>query len=75
MFLRWISVALVFEHIQSGVDLFMWGRPFAEISEYVRYNFANAVVRGLGHRFNKQPRVVPLRINPMSEQESIRRRM
>ncbi|MBL7964362.1 MAG: glycosyltransferase family 39 protein [Flavobacteriales bacterium] len=27
--------------LQGGIDLFIWGRPFAEITEYVRYNLAN----------------------------------
>lgn len=27
--------------LQGGIDLFLWGRPFAEITEYVMYNFAN----------------------------------
>ncbi|MCB9169254.1 MAG: glycosyltransferase family 39 protein [Flavobacteriales bacterium] len=27
---------------QGGIDLFIWGRPFAEIGEYVRYNAENA---------------------------------
>lgn len=28
--------------VQAGVDLFIWGRPFAEMTEYVRYNLANS---------------------------------
>lgn len=28
--------------VQAGVDLFIWGRPFAEMEEYVRYNMANS---------------------------------
>ena len=27
--------------IQSGVDLYIWGRPFAELGEYVAYNMVN----------------------------------
>lgn len=27
--------------LQGGIDLFLWGRPFAEITEYVVYNLAN----------------------------------
>lgn len=27
--------------LQGGIDLFIWGRPFAEMTEYVRYNLAN----------------------------------
>lgn len=28
--------------VQGGVDIYLWGRPFAELSEYVLYNMANA---------------------------------
>ncbi len=28
--------------VQAGIDLFIWGRPFAEMTEYVRYNLANS---------------------------------
>lgn len=27
--------------IQGGVDYFIWGRPFAELGEYIRYNMEN----------------------------------
>lgn len=27
--------------LQGGIDLAIWGRPFAELTEYVRYNLAN----------------------------------
>ncbi len=27
--------------LQGGIDLFIWGRPFAEMTEYVRYNLDN----------------------------------
>ncbi|MBK6408906.1 MAG: glycosyltransferase family 39 protein [Flavobacteriales bacterium] len=28
--------------VQAGIDMFIWGRPFAEMTEYVRYNLANS---------------------------------
>ncbi len=28
--------------LQGGIDMFIWGRPFAEMTEYVRYNMANS---------------------------------
>lgn len=28
--------------VQAGIDLFIWGRPFAEMTEYVQYNLANS---------------------------------
>ncbi|MCB0793056.1 MAG: glycosyltransferase family 39 protein [Flavobacteriales bacterium] len=37
-----LGVALPIVLLQGGIDLFIWGRPFAEIGEYVRYNAANA---------------------------------
>lgn len=36
-----IGLAIPLVVLQSGIDLFMWGRPFAEITEYVLYNMAN----------------------------------
>ena len=45
---RWIpavtyglGVALPLVVLQGGIDLFLWGRPFAELAEYVLYNMAN----------------------------------
>lgn len=35
------GVAIPLLVLQSGMDLFLWGRPFAEITEYVLYNMAN----------------------------------
>jgi hypothetical protein len=35
------GVAIPILLLQSGIDLFLWGRPFAEITEYVLYNMAN----------------------------------
>jgi len=35
-----VAVSLLL--FQGGIDLFIWGRPFAEIGEYVGYNLANA---------------------------------
>jgi hypothetical protein len=36
-----LGVALPVALIQGGIDLFLWGRPFAEITEYVAYNMVN----------------------------------
>lgn len=36
-----LGVAVPLVVIQSGIDLFLWGRPFAELTEYVLYNMAN----------------------------------
>ncbi len=32
--------------IQGGLDLFLWKRPFAEITEYIRYNLENTETYG-----------------------------
>ena len=36
-----LMVALPVVVVQSAIDLFLWGRPFAELTEYVLYNMAN----------------------------------
>jgi hypothetical protein len=33
--------------LQGGIDLFLWGRPFAELGEYVRYNLNNTTTYGV----------------------------
>jgi hypothetical protein len=35
------GVAVPLLVLQSAIDLFLWGRPFAELTEYVLYNMAN----------------------------------
>jgi hypothetical protein len=35
------GVLLPLAVVQGGIDLVLWGRPFAEITEYVLYNLAN----------------------------------
>ena len=36
-----LGVALPLVVVQGGIDLFLWGRPFAELTEYVAYNLVN----------------------------------
>jgi hypothetical protein len=36
-----LGLALPLAVLQGGIDLFLWGRPFAELTEYVLYNMAN----------------------------------
>ncbi|MBL7940535.1 MAG: glycosyltransferase family 39 protein [Flavobacteriales bacterium] len=36
-----IGLALPLVVLQGGIDLVLWGRPFAEMTEYVLYNLAN----------------------------------
>ena len=35
------GVALPLLLVQGGIDLFLWGRPFAELTEYVGYNLVH----------------------------------
>ncbi|MCB0780671.1 MAG: hypothetical protein KDC03_14310, partial [Flavobacteriales bacterium] len=32
---------------QGGIDLFIWDRPFAELTEYVMYNMAHSTTYGV----------------------------
>jgi hypothetical protein len=36
-----LGLALPLAVLQGGIDLMLWGRPFAELTEYVLYNMAN----------------------------------
>ncbi len=36
-----LGVIVIFILIQAPVDYYLWGKPFTELTEYVRYNFAN----------------------------------
>ena len=40
-FIYGLGVLLPLIIIQGGIDLVLWGRPFAEMGEYVLYNMAN----------------------------------
>lgn len=37
-----LGVAIPLAVVQGSIDLFIWGRPFAELGEYVAYNMVNA---------------------------------
>ncbi len=45
-FIYGLGVFLPLIVIQGGLDLFLWKRPFAEITEYVRYNLQNTETYG-----------------------------
>ncbi len=36
-----VGILLSIILIQGGIDLFVWGRPFAEFTEYIKYNIEN----------------------------------
>ncbi len=38
--------------LQGGIDLFLWGRPFAELGEYVLYNLNNTTTYGVQPWYN-----------------------
>lgn len=52
--------------IQGSIDLYIWGRPFAEFSEYVRYNIENAENYGKGPWYNYLLLISGLMIPPVS---------
>ena len=56
------SVAL----IQGGIDYFTWGRPFAELGEYIRYNMGNATNYFTGPWYNYMLLILGLLIPPVS---------
>ncbi|RLD53774.1 MAG: hypothetical protein DRJ05_15890 [Bacteroidetes bacterium] len=56
------SVAIV----QGGIDYFTWGRPFAELGEYTRYNMAHASNYFTGPWYNYLLLILGVLIPPIS---------
>jgi hypothetical protein len=56
------SVAL----IQGGIDYFTWGRPFAELGEYIRYNMEHATNYFTGPWYNYMLLILGVLIPPIS---------
>jgi len=52
--------------VQGGVDLAIWGRPFAEMTEYVRYNLANSTTYFNQPWYNYLPVFLGVFIPPFS---------
>ncbi len=52
--------------IQCSIDLYIWGKPFAEFTEYVRYNIENANNYGKGPWYNYLLLIAGLMIPPIS---------
>ncbi len=52
--------------IQGGIDLFVWGKPFMELGEYVRYNMANATTYITGSWYNYILLILGALIPPVS---------
>ena len=61
-----IGAALMMVVIQGGIDLYIWGRPFAEFQEYTNYNIANATNYINGPWYNYILLVSGLMIPPIS---------
>lgn len=61
-----LGVALPLGVIQGGLDLFLWGRPFAEITQYVLYNLDNSTTYGVLPWYNYLLLLAGLLIPPVS---------
>ncbi|MES2559756.1 MAG: glycosyltransferase family 39 protein [Bacteroidota bacterium] len=61
-----MGAALSMAAIQGGIDMYIWGRPFAEFAEYTNYNIANATNYINGPWYNYLILVSGLMIPPVS---------
>ncbi|MCU0320670.1 MAG: glycosyltransferase family 39 protein, partial [Flavobacteriales bacterium] len=61
-----LGVALPLLVLQGGIDLVMWGRPFAELTEYVLYNLNNTTTYGVLPWYNYLLLLAGLFIPPFS---------
>jgi hypothetical protein len=61
-----LGVALPLLVLQGGIDLFLWGRPFAELGEYVLYNLNNTTTYGVLPWYNYLLLLAGLFIPPFS---------
>ncbi|MBK7382763.1 MAG: glycosyltransferase family 39 protein [Flavobacteriales bacterium] len=52
--------------IQGGIDFFLWGRPFAELTQYVMYNLANTTTYGVLPWYNYLLLLAGIFIPPLS---------
>ena len=52
--------------IQGGIDFFVWGKPFMELGEYIRYNMENATEYITGAWYNYILLVLGILIPPVS---------
>jgi hypothetical protein len=52
--------------LQGGIDLVLWGRPFAEITEYVAYNLANPTTYGVQPWYNYLLLLAGMLLPPLS---------
>lgn len=61
-----LGVALPLGIVQGGIDLFLWGRPFAELTQYVLYNLDNSTTYGVLPWYNYLLLLAGLFIPPLS---------
>ncbi|MES2779810.1 MAG: glycosyltransferase family 39 protein [Bacteroidota bacterium] len=61
-----IGAAISMVVIQGGIDIYIWGKPFAEFQEYTNYNIANATNYINGPWYNYIILVSGLMIPPVS---------
>jgi hypothetical protein len=61
-----LGVALPLVIIQGGLDFFLWGRPFVELTQYVLYNLANTTTYGVLPWYNYLLLLAGLFIPPLS---------
>lgn len=61
-----IGLLLPLAVIQGGIDLFLWERPFAEITQYVLYNLANSTTYGVLPWYNYLLLLAGLLLPPLS---------
>jgi hypothetical protein len=61
-----LGVATPLLVLQGGIDLVMWGRPFAELTEYVLYNLNNTTTYGVLPWYNYLLLLAGLFIPPFS---------
>ena len=61
-----IGVLISVVILQGGIDIYMWGRPFAEMQEYIRYNLANEYSYYVGSWYNYILLILGILIPPVS---------
>ncbi|MBK8497309.1 MAG: glycosyltransferase family 39 protein [Flavobacteriales bacterium] len=61
-----VGVLVPLAVIQGSIDGFLWGRPFAELTQYVTYNLANTTTYGVLPWYNYLLLLLGLFIPPLS---------
>ncbi|HRD52442.1 MAG TPA: glycosyltransferase family 39 protein, partial [Flavobacteriales bacterium] len=61
-----IGVVIPMALIQGGIDYFLWGRPWVEVTQYVLYNLANTTTYGVLPWYNYLLLLAGLLLPPLS---------